>query len=91
MATICAFSLARLLPPDSLQLQVYTFGAPRTGNHAFAALYNQHVPDTWQAGGEEAARPVCHALVGAGRWQRCIEPYTMQTNGHVALAVQAYY
>lgn len=47
MATICAFSLARLLPPDSLQLHVYTFGAPRTGNHAFAALYNQHVPDTW--------------------------------------------
>ena len=22
-------------------------GAPRTGNHAFARIYMQHVPDTW--------------------------------------------
>ena len=47
MATLCAFSLARLLPPDSIQQAVYTFGAPRTGNHAFAGLYNELVPDTW--------------------------------------------
>jgi len=25
----------------------YTFGAPRTGNHAFAREYNAAVPDTW--------------------------------------------
>jgi len=47
MATLCAFSLARLLPPGTIQQAVYTFGAPRTGNHAFAGMYNQLVPDTW--------------------------------------------
>lgn len=28
-------------------LSVYTFGAPRTGNHAFAREYGQLVPDSW--------------------------------------------
>ena len=30
-----------------MSVQCYTFGAPRTGNHAFARLYNAAVPDTW--------------------------------------------
>lgn len=47
MSTLCAFSLARLLPPGTIQQAVYTFGAPRSGNHAFAAMYNEAVPDTW--------------------------------------------
>lgn len=28
-------------------LSVYTFGAPRTGNHAFAREYGELVPDSW--------------------------------------------
>lgn len=30
-----------------MDLACYTFGGPRTGNHAFAAEYNDNVPDTW--------------------------------------------
>jgi hypothetical protein len=35
--------------PDHTKLDIscYTFGAPRTGNHAFAREYNKAVPDTW--------------------------------------------
>ena len=35
--------------PDHAKLDIscYTFGAPRTGNHAFAREYNEAVPDTW--------------------------------------------
>jgi hypothetical protein len=35
--------------PDHTKLDIscYTFGAPRTGNHAFAREYNEAVPDTW--------------------------------------------
>jgi hypothetical protein len=29
------------------QVSVYTFGAPRVGNHAFARVYEKAVPDTW--------------------------------------------
>jgi hypothetical protein len=29
------------------QVSVYTFGAPRAGNHGFARLYERTVPDTW--------------------------------------------
>ena len=29
------------------RLHCYTFGAPRTGNHAFAAQTSRMVPETW--------------------------------------------
>jgi len=29
----------------AVSLSCYTFGAPRTGNHAFARDFNAHVPD----------------------------------------------
>lgn len=28
-------------------MSVYTYGAPRAGNHAFARVYEKVVPDTW--------------------------------------------
>ena len=31
----------------SLEVQVYTFGAPRPGNRAFKEEYDQLIPDTW--------------------------------------------
>ena len=49
-------------PPCSgptVSLSTYTFGAPRTGNSAFARDYNAHVPECWSiingqdAGGAE--------------------------------------
>lgn len=32
---------------SEVEVLCYSFGAPRTGNHAFAKEYNKMVPDTW--------------------------------------------
>jgi hypothetical protein len=40
-----------------LQISVYTYGAPRAGNHRFARTYMRAVPDTWH---------IIHDQVGAG-------------------------
>ena len=45
MANLAALDLAKLLPWASLK--VYTVGAPRVGNHAFAKQYNSLVADSW--------------------------------------------
>eukprot|EP00208_Stichococcus_sp_RCC1054_P005346 CAMPEP_0206142186 /NCGR_PEP_ID=MMETSP1473-20131121/15880_1 /ASSEMBLY_ACC=CAM_ASM_001109 /TAXON_ID=1461547 /ORGANISM="Stichococcus sp, Strain RCC1054" /LENGTH=1445 /DNA_ID=CAMNT_0053537075 /DNA_START=238 /DNA_END=4575 /DNA_ORIENTATION=- len=45
LATLAAYDIAKAFP--SFEVSCYTFGAPRTGNHAFAKDYNQVVPDTW--------------------------------------------
>ena len=45
MANLAAVDLAKLFPWASLK--VYTVGAPRAGNHAFAREYNRLVPDSW--------------------------------------------
>ncbi|BDA45990.1 probable lipase [Coccomyxa sp. Obi] len=45
LATLAAYDIqSRFGLKD---LQVYTFGAPRTGNHAFAREYEALVPETW--------------------------------------------
>ena len=31
----------------AIKLHCYTFGAPRTGNHTFAHMYDSAVPETW--------------------------------------------
>lgn len=42
-----------------ISLSCYTFGAPRTGNTAFAQDFNRHVPDCWAViNGQDA---VAHA------------------------------
>ena len=45
--------------PDHAKLDIscYTFGAPRTGNHAFAREYNKAVPDTWGVINDQVAHP----------------------------------
>lgn len=45
MAVLAAYDIADLQPWASLQ--VYTVGAPRPGNRAFARQYNAKVPHTW--------------------------------------------
>ena len=45
MAVLAAFDIAHLFPFTSVQ--VYTVGAPRPGNKAFAAKYEARVPATW--------------------------------------------
>ncbi len=55
MATLAALDVAReleagsgALPSSQCELLCYTYGAPRTGNHAFARDYRRSVPNTWQ-------------------------------------------
>ena len=45
LATLAAFDIRRHL--QLTNIHVVTFGAPRTGNRAFAREYEQLVPDTW--------------------------------------------
>ena len=45
MAELAAFEVRKRWPQVSLA--VYTLGAPRVGNKAWAAEYDQAVPETW--------------------------------------------
>lgn len=45
MAVLAAYDISDLCPWRSVQ--VYTVGAPRPGNKAFANKYEARVPDTW--------------------------------------------
>ena len=49
MANLAAYDIAKAVQAAGLKarLACYTFGAPRTGNHAFAWDYRETVPDTW--------------------------------------------
>ncbi len=42
-----------------VDVSCYTFGAPRTGNHAFAREYNAAVPDTWSIINDQVRRLRC--------------------------------
>jgi predicted lipase len=46
LATLAAYDLQLEFGFGS-NLHCYTFGAPRTGNHAFAAESSHLVPETW--------------------------------------------
>ena len=45
MAMLAAFDIQQAFGFRSLR--VYTYGAPRVGNHIFASEYNDAVPNTW--------------------------------------------
>jgi predicted lipase len=50
LSTLAAFDIKQALLKASrgdVKLLCYSFGAPRTGSHAFARDYNKMVPDTW--------------------------------------------
>jgi len=50
LATLAAYDIRKQLQASGKQdveVTCYSFGAPRTGNHAFATDYNRVVPDTW--------------------------------------------
>ncbi len=50
LATLAAYDIKKQLQEagrQSVEVVCYSFGAPRTGNHAFARDYNHVVPDTW--------------------------------------------
>ena len=45
MANLAAVDIAKTM--EWASVKVYTVGAPRPGNHAYAKMYNKLVPDTW--------------------------------------------
>ncbi|EIE24300.1 alpha/beta-hydrolase [Coccomyxa subellipsoidea C-169] len=45
LATLAAYDIQTAF--GFKDLQVYTYGAPRTGNHAFAREYEALIPETW--------------------------------------------
>ena len=49
LATLAAYDIAHATFKEGRQPNqvVYTFGAPRTGNHAFAKEFQACVPDCW--------------------------------------------
>jgi len=64
LATLAALEARRACPDTTkLDISCYTFGAPRTGNHAFAREYNAAVPDTWGIINDQAS-PSPHRPTG---------------------------
>lgn len=77
MANLAAYDIAKAVEAAGLKarLACYTFGAPRTGNHAFAWDYRETVPDTWGLINDQvgmavslAQQQTCKNLF-AGLWQ----------------------
>ncbi len=57
LATLAALDVRRGCPGlGRLDLSCYTFGAPRTGDHAFACDYNGAVPDSWAIINDQVGR-----------------------------------
>ena len=57
LATLAAYDIRKQLQAcgkGEVEVICYSFGAPRTGNHAFARDYNQVVPDTWSIINDQA-------------------------------------
>ena len=66
LATLAAYDIRKQLQASGnqdVEVMCYSFGAPRTGNHAFAADYNHVVPDTWSIINEQACLGLAAAWV----------------------------
>lgn len=61
MANLAAYDIAKAVQAAGLRahLACYTFGAPRTGNHAFAWDYRDAVPDTWGVINDQVGSAPC--------------------------------
>ena len=60
LATLAAYDICKQLQEsgrEDVKVMCYSFGAPRTGNHAFANDYNRVVPDTWSIINDQARIP----------------------------------
>ncbi|GFR44840.1 hypothetical protein Agub_g6182, partial [Astrephomene gubernaculifera] len=66
LATLAAYELAeRRTPARSRQsISLYTFGAPRVGNRAFAAEFDGLVPDAWRVTNSNDIIPSVPRLMG---------------------------
>ena len=68
LATLAALGIRQACPTDMVDVSCYTFGAPRTGNHAFAREYNAAVPDTWSIINDQ----VSFIALASCQWQLCL-------------------
>lgn len=70
MAVLAAYDIVDLYPWR--HVQVYTVGAPRPGNQAFADKYDAKVPDTWHVI-NPAVRPrlQCNTVLAASSFLSC--------------------
>ncbi|KAL6759740.1 Alpha/Beta hydrolase protein [Haematococcus lacustris] len=66
LATLCAYELAARQSPERARqaITMYSFGAPRAGNKAFAARYNTLVPDSWRVTNSNDIIPSVPRLLG---------------------------
>ncbi|KAF8063676.1 TIC20-V [Scenedesmus sp. PABB004] len=67
LATLTAYDLAKAAPrlDERTQVSVYTYGAPRAGNRAFAAEYGRACPDTWHVINDQDTVPRGGKLISA--------------------------
>lgn len=84
---LAAFDLARALSgigghlDEAAKITCYTFGCPRTGNHAFAKLFNDVVKDTWHVINDQVGHLVGLTAVLPGLhhppppWELCRSGY----------------
>lgn len=84
LATLAAFDIAKALQGVQKETHVvcYTFGAPRTGNHAFAHDYQKVVPDTWSIINDQVCTLLPTLVV---RCRQCADVWT-QGPDHAWLA-----
>ncbi|KXZ45677.1 hypothetical protein GPECTOR_52g74 [Gonium pectorale] len=66
LATLAAYELAeRRCPARTVQqISLYTYGAPRVGNKAFAEAFDRVVPDTWRVTNANDIIPSVPRLMG---------------------------
>ena len=66
LATLAAYDIRQELAKQQqqgVQVVCYSFGAPRTGNHAFARDYNHMVPDTWSIINDQVQITCCFSCM----------------------------
>ena len=68
MANLAAVDIAKTM--EWASVKVYTVGAPRAGNHAYAKMYNKLVPDTWGIINYRV-RPTLLVMLLMQQWYTC--------------------
>lgn len=74
LATLAAYDIKKQLQEAgqaSVNVLCYSFGAPRTGNHAFAKDYNQMVPDTWSIINDQVGGVCCAGRFASSKCSTC--------------------
>jgi len=79
LATLAAFDIKRACPADRVDISCYTFGAPRTGNRAFARDFKEAVPETWSVINDQVRGQHAAATVAVSAYALSENPATMSS------------